>query len=82
MDTPHINLTISLCIPCTDEVKEALHAEDTYEAIRTALVRELLTKAHLAKSEVNYAYIYNEETTEQISVECLEIDDLLTSFNS
>lgn len=82
METPHINLTISLCIPCTSEVKEALHAEDTYEAIRTLLVREQLAKEKLSKSEVNYTYLYNEETTEQITVEGLGIDDLLTSFNS
>lgn len=82
MDAPHINLTISLCIPCTSEVKETLHAEDTYEAIRTALVRECLTKKKLAEAELNYAYLYNEETTDEINVEGLEIDGLLTSFNS
>lgn len=58
-----------------------LQDEDTSEGVRTAILLSYLHKDNLKNAEVNYAYIYNEETTEEINVEGLEIDDLLTNIN-
>lgn len=81
IETPRFNLTMSLCIPCTEEDLNKLQDEDTYEGVRTAILLHYLQKDNLKNADVNYAYIYNEDTTEEISVEGLEIDDLLTSIN-